>query len=140
MVAPLSGQEGKRMGLKMDRRDDEFRPTVKVRVGFGTAHRPITVIHALGEHDYASRAILASTVEEFEGHVIVDLTSCTLLHSAVICALLRKALALGEKGYRLELVVPRSAPFARKIEQMRIATLLPVFSAMPPSGSAQTPA
>jgi anti-anti-sigma regulatory factor len=67
----------------------------------------------LGEHDYASRSILASTVEELEGHVLVDLTSCTFLHSSVIGTLLRKANALRKKGYRLELVVPKSARFTR---------------------------
>jgi anti-anti-sigma regulatory factor len=123
------------MSHEMDHRD-QVRPSVKVRYGLGCARGPVTVIHALGEHDYASRSILASTVEEFEGHVIVDLTSCTFLHSAVIGALLRKAIALGKKGYRLELVVPQSAPFARKVEQMRIASLLPVLGAMPPNGTA----
>jgi anti-anti-sigma regulatory factor len=123
------------MSHDIDHRD-EARPSVKVQHGLGSARTEVTVIHALGEHDYAARSILASTVEEFEGHVLVDLTSCTFLHSSVIGALLSKARALGKKGYRLELVVPKSAPFARKVERMRLATLLPVHAAMPPTETA----
>jgi anti-anti-sigma regulatory factor len=119
------------MGQEMDRRDEEAEPTVKVRRGLGSAHVPVTVIHASGEHDYSSRSLLASTLEGLEGHVIVDFSGCTFLHSAVIGALLRKAITLAKKGYRLELVVPASASFARKLERMRIEHLLPGLDAMP---------
>jgi anti-anti-sigma regulatory factor len=119
------------MGHHVDRRDEALRPTVKVRSGLRSADTPMTVIHTIGEHDYASREILAATLEGVDGHVVVDLTRCTFIDTAVIGALVGKALALGKRGYRLELVVPRSAPFARKVEQLGMRAFIPVHGDMP---------
>ena len=119
------------MDHEVDRRDDHVQPSVQVRTGLGTEHTPITVIQAVGEHAYASRWMLPSAVEKFDGHVIVDLTRCTFLDNAVISALLRKALALGKRGYRLEVVIAPFAPLARKVERLQMANLLAVRDPLP---------
>jgi anti-anti-sigma regulatory factor len=107
--------------------------------GLGDARRPITVIQAIGEHDYAARAMLVTALERSEGHVIVDLTTCTFIDTTVMGAIIGKALALGKAGHRLELVVPRSAPFARTIDQLRVSTLLPVLNELPPFDASSPP-
>jgi hypothetical protein len=119
------------MGREVDRREGGAGASVEVRSRLGSAGTPVTVIDAFGEHDYAARGVLASTLEKCHGHVIVDLARCTFLDTAVIGALIGKALELGKQGDRLELIVPRSAPFARKIDQLHFGTVLPVLNSMP---------
>ena len=127
------------MGHQLDRREKEVLPTVNIRRGLGSARTPITVIHAVGAHDYASRGILAAALDGFEGHVVVDLTRCTFVDSSVIGQLLGKALELGKGGFRLELVVPRSAPLARKVARLGLQTFIPGLGDMPSGYRASTP-
>jgi hypothetical protein len=96
---------------------------------------PITVIQAVGEHGYGSRAILVAALEPVEGHTIVDLSSWTFIDTSLIGAVIGKALALGKAGHRLELVVPSHAPFARSLDRLRVGMLLPVLRELPPLDS-----
>jgi anti-anti-sigma regulatory factor len=116
----------------MDEPHRSTAPSVRVRHGLGDARRPITVIHVLGEHDFASRALLASALEPLQGHVVVDLAACTFIDTSVIGAIIGKALALGKVGQRLEVVVPPTGGFvSRTVERLGVRTLLPVVDAPP---------
>jgi anti-anti-sigma regulatory factor len=110
-----------------------------VQHALGTLRTPITVIQLVGEHDYGSRGTLVAALEPVNGHVVVDLTTCTRIDTSLIGALIGKALALGKQGYRLELVVPRTAPFARTIDRLRVDMLLPVLSELPRLDSSSPP-
>jgi anti-anti-sigma regulatory factor len=114
---------------------DELEParaaSIRVRDGLGESQRPITLIHVYGEHDFGSRAILASALAPLEGHVVIDLTPCTYLDSAVIGAILGKALALGKAGYRLELVVPDSGSVSHIVKRLGIHALIPLLDEPP---------
>jgi anti-anti-sigma regulatory factor len=115
----------------MDAPGPPIPANIRVRHGLGDSRRPITVIQAIGEHDYGSRALLARALEQVDGHVIVDLSSCTFIDTTVIGAITAKALALAKIGLRLELVVPPTAPFARTIERLQVGMLLPVLDTLP---------
>jgi anti-anti-sigma regulatory factor len=110
---------------------EDRSPRVRVRDALGDARRPVTVIQLLGEHDYASRGLLSAALEPLNGHVVIDLTSCAFLDSALIGAILGKALALGKAGHRLELVIPPSAPLARTIKRLRVEMVMPVLEQPP---------
>jgi anti-anti-sigma regulatory factor len=112
---------------------------IRVRHGLGDARRPITVIEAIGAHDYGSRAMLVRALESVDGHVIVDLSSCTFIDTTVIGAIIGKALALDRVGHRLELVMPPTAPFARMVDRLQIGMLLPVLDELPPFASTASP-
>jgi hypothetical protein len=86
--------------------------SVRVRQRLGCSQRPITFIEPARKQDYASRGGLVAALEHLDGHVILDLSS-TFVDDSLIGAIRSKAQALGKAGYRLELVVPRTAPFAR---------------------------
>jgi anti-anti-sigma regulatory factor len=116
----------------MDAPGPPIPPSIRVRHGLGDSRRPITVIQAVGEHDYASRAMLARALEPVDGHVIVDLSSCAFIDTTAIGAIIGKALALGKAGHRLELVVPPTAPFARMVDRLQVGMLLPVLDELPP--------
>jgi hypothetical protein len=109
---------GARARVELHERDRE--PTVKIRTGLGASQRPITVLQVVGEHDFGSRFILMKALEDVHGHVVVDLSSCQLLDASVIGAIFRKERVLADGGYRLELVMPPTAPFSRVIERLRV--------------------
>jgi anti-anti-sigma regulatory factor len=91
------------------------------------------VIHVLGEHDFASRSILAAALEPLEEDVIVDLSSCTFIETMVIGVILAKALALDKDGFRVELIAPPSATFVRRaVEQLGIRSLVTVHDGPAP--------
>ena len=103
-------------------------PTIRVNHTLGrNTHRPLTVIHVLGEHDFASRSILAAAFEPLQEDVIVDLSRCTFLETMVIGVIIGKAVALGKDGFRVELVVPPTAAFVwRAVEQLGVRRLVTV--------------
>jgi anti-anti-sigma regulatory factor len=115
----------------MDGRRLPPAPSVRVRHGLGDARRPITVIQVVGEHDYASRGMLEAALEPLDGYVVVDLTNCTFIDTAVIGPILGKALAFGKTGHRFELVVPPTAPLARTVKRLGVPELLPVLDELP---------
>jgi anti-anti-sigma regulatory factor len=110
---------------------NDIPPSVRVRQGLGAARRPTTVIQLVGDHDHSSRGLLVAALEPIAGHLIVDLSNCEFIDTSVVGALIGKALALGKAGHRLELVVPRTAPFARTLDRLQIGKLLPVLDELP---------
>jgi hypothetical protein len=113
-----------------------LRPaSVRVRAGLGVSHRPITVIHVSGDHNYDSRAILLETLAPLEGHTVIDLTDCTYIDPSVIAGIIGKALALGKDGYRLELVVPSSGSISRRLARLGEHNLVQRIDEPPPSAS-----
>jgi anti-anti-sigma regulatory factor len=85
----------------------------------------------VGEHDYASRGMLEAALEPLDGHVVVDLTSSTFIDTAVIGAILGKALALGKTGHRAKLVVPPTSPLAQTVKRLGVPELLPLLDELP---------
>jgi anti-anti-sigma regulatory factor len=121
----------------MDEPSTSTAPRVRVRYGLGDPRRPITVIHVLGEHDFASRSLLAGALEPLEGHVVVDLAACTFIETSLIGTIIGKAVALAKAGQQLEVVVPPTGGFvSRTVERLGVRTLLPVLDALP-AGSAR---
>jgi anti-anti-sigma regulatory factor len=108
-------------------------PTIRVLHALGrNTPRPLTVIHVVGEHDFASRRILATALEPLEEDVIVDLSRCTFIETMVIGVIIGKAVALGKGGFRLELIVPPTAAFVwRAVQQLGVRTLVTVHDAAP---------
>lgn len=87
-------------------------PSIRLLTGLGrTTHRPVTIIQVRGEHDFASRSILAAALEPLAEDVVVDLSLCTFIETMVIGVIIGKALALGKHGFRLELIAPPTAGF-----------------------------
>jgi hypothetical protein len=109
-------------------------PTIRVLPGLGrTTHRPVTIIQVRGEHDFASRSILAAALGPLAEDVVVDLSRCTFIETMVIGVIIGKALALGKRGFRLELIVPPTAGFVwRAVEQLGVRTLVTVRDAPAP--------
>jgi hypothetical protein len=103
-------------------------PTIRVLHATAPNTRlPLTVVHVLGEHDFASRSILAAALAPLEQDVIVDLSRCTFIETMVIGVIIGKALALGKDGFHLELIVPPTAAFVwRAVEQLGVRMLVPV--------------
>jgi hypothetical protein len=97
---------------------DSRQPTARVRVrrGLGDSRRPIALAEVEGAHDVHSSAKLISALDETDGHLIVDLTRCAVLDAVAMRAILGKALELGRRGCRLELIVPGSGPLARAVD------------------------
>jgi hypothetical protein len=94
------------------------RPTARVRVrhGLGDSRRPIALAEVEGAHTVHTTAKLISALDEIRGHLILDLTRCASLDAAAMRAILGKALELGKRGCRLELIVPASGPLTRTID------------------------
>jgi hypothetical protein len=91
----------------------------------------------LGEHDFASRSILAAALEPLEEDTVVDLSRCTFIETTVVGVIIGKALALRKDGFCLELIVPPTAAFAwRAVEQLGVRTLVPVHDGPAPRLSA----
>jgi hypothetical protein len=88
---------------------------IRVRHRLGDSRRPITFLEPAGEPAYTSRGMFVAALERLEGHVIVDLSGM-FIDDSLIGAIHGKARALGAAGYRLELVAPPSAPFARIVD------------------------
>ena len=89
--------------------------------------------------DQASPALLVFALDSLEGHVLVDLTRCASIDTAMIGAIIGKALELGKAGSRLEVVVPPTAPFACTAERLRVGMLLRVLEETPIRPDPSTP-
>jgi hypothetical protein len=87
------------------------------------------VIEVVG--DQASPALLVSALDSLAGFVLVDLTRCASIDTAIIGPIIGKALELGKAGSRLELVVPTTAPFTCIAERLRVGMLLHVLEKTP---------
>jgi hypothetical protein len=94
----------------------QLHARVRVRHGLGDSRRPIAIAEVEGAHDAHRSAKLISALNEIDGHLILDLSRCAVLDAAAMRAILGKALELGSRGYRLELIVPASGPLARSMD------------------------
>jgi anti-anti-sigma factor len=101
--------------------------TVKVEF----ASKDTAVVALTGEHDLGSRAALRATLASAgEGrNVLVDLSRCTFVDSAIISLLLATQGALKAQEARCELIVPASAGYvARLFEITGVADLFCVHA------------
>jgi anti-anti-sigma regulatory factor len=110
-------------------------PMVRMETGLGLPQRPITALFLHGEFDFACKGLVEDALAQLQTDVLVDLSWCTFIDSAVIASILAKHAALSEQGARLELIVPRSHPqLWRTFERLGARSILPVRDA-PPSAA-----
>jgi anti-anti-sigma regulatory factor len=108
---------------------------VRVVEGLGP-HGAISVVVVYGEHDHASRDVLADALAALQTSVIVDLSWCTFIDSSVVGVLLTKHAELEADGRWLELVVPPSnANLSRTIGRLGVAHLVRVRDSSPRLGT-----
>ena len=74
----------------------------------------LAIVTLRGEHDLASSPEIANRLSSASDHanVLVDLSACTFMDSAVISALLRASNALNTRGGLLSLVIPHGRHLA----------------------------
>jgi hypothetical protein len=77
-----------------------------------------------GDHDVRSCGKLVSALGQIDGHLILDLTGCAVLDASAMRAILGKALELGKRRCRLELIVPSSGPLARSVDLAEFAQMV----------------
>jgi anti-anti-sigma factor len=86
-----------------------------------------TIVTLRGEHDLASRPLIADALREAgsRGSVLVDLSHATFVDASVVHALLAAGNTLIGRGLRFELVVPRRARAVRRVlEILGLTSLL----------------
>jgi hypothetical protein len=64
------------------------------------------IVSFVGAHDVASANEIGDALASVDGDILVDLSDCTFIDSAVVAAVLVRARNLKRDGYRLELVLP----------------------------------
>ena len=86
-----------------------------VKVDFAT--NDTAVVALVGEHDLHSRAALRATLTyAAEGrNVLVDLSCCTFVDSAIISLLLATQRTLNARNGRCELVIPAQAGYVTRL-------------------------
>jgi anti-anti-sigma factor len=86
-----------------------------VKVDFAT--NDTAVVALVGEHDLHSRAALRATLAyAAEGrNVLVDLSQCTFVDSAIISLLLATQRTLNARNARCELVIPAQAGYVTRL-------------------------
>jgi anti-anti-sigma factor len=86
-----------------------------VKVEFAT--EDTAVVALVGEHDLHSRAALRATLAyAAEGrNVLVDLSGCTFVDSAIISLLLATQRTLNAQDGRCELVIPTQARYVKRL-------------------------
>jgi anti-anti-sigma factor len=117
--------------------DDAQTPgEVHVELGPTSAPSYAAIVALRGEHDLATSPEIHAALTPIAGHVLVDLSQCSFMDSAVIGALLGKYQDLQRDGHRLELVVPQSNTAVRRtIELVAIGNLITVHDEAPSSVS-----
>ena len=101
-----------------------------VRVEF--ASKRTVVVALIGEHDLDSRSALRATLAYAteSRNLLVDLTACTFIDSAVISLLLATQRRLEAAGRRAELIVPPHPGYVTRLfEVTGIASVFSVHSA-----------
>jgi anti-anti-sigma regulatory factor len=107
-------------------------PMVRVEPGLGLPQRPITAVFLLGEHDFGCRELVEDALAPLHADLLVDLSWCTFIDSAVIASIIAKHRALAEEGHRLELIVPPAhTELSRTFERLGARSILPVRDAPP---------
>jgi anti-anti-sigma factor len=98
--------------------------TVKVEF----ASKRTAVVALLGEHDLDSRPALRATLAYAteSRNVLVDLTACTFIDSAVISLLLATQRRLEAAGGRCELIIPTDPGYVMRL--FEVTGIASVFS------------
>jgi anti-anti-sigma regulatory factor len=98
-----------------------------VRTHLGTAPQPVSLIELCGEHDYGSKPRIEAALDELHEHVLVDLSDCDLIDTAIINVILTKHRELRREGFKLELIVPPTqVHLSRIFDLLGIRSLLTV--------------
>jgi anti-anti-sigma factor len=80
------------------------RPRIETRPS--RIDRFAAVVELYGEHDLATREAVRVALASRRGNLLVDLSECSFIGSAVIGTIVEAARRLARDGYRLELVLP----------------------------------
>jgi anti-anti-sigma factor len=80
------------------------RPRIETRPS--RIDRFAAVVELHGEHDLATREAVRVALASRGGNLLVDLSECSFIGSAVIGTIVEAARRLARDGYRLELVLP----------------------------------
>ena len=117
-------------GLKNGEHVSKERQIGTVKVEF--ASKRTVVVALIGEHDLDSRSALRATLAYATEcrNLLVDLTACTFIDSAVISLLLATQRRLEAAGRRAELIVPPQPGYVTRLfEVTGIASVFSVHSA-----------
>ena len=88
----------------------------------------MSIVTLHGEHDLNSKPELVRALEAAsQRNVLVDMSRCTFVDSAVVSVVLRVSRKLQERDGVLELVIPSEArPIRRVFELMGLESLVPM--------------
>jgi anti-anti-sigma factor len=89
----------------------------------------IALVHVRGEHDLSGKAALTEALASASDqlNVLVDLSECTFMDSAVLGVLIPAGQDIKQRGGRLELVIPPEATTAYRVAKLtRLAEFLPI--------------
>jgi anti-anti-sigma factor len=86
-----------------------------VKVEFASVR--VAVVALIGEHDLDSRAALRATLAYAgeERNLLIDLSQCTFIDSAIISLLLATQRTLGARHARCELFIPARAAYVKRL-------------------------
>ena len=105
-----SDHDGPTQGDGPDRRDVTLAVyragIVDIEVAAASTPGYAATVILRNEHDLATSQGIEAMLAPLLGNVLVDLSECDFMDSAVITVLLLKARELEREGFRLELVVP----------------------------------
>lgn len=90
------------------------------------------VVSLHGEHDITTAPEVKQTIGSIDGNVLVDLSACEFIDSAVIGVLIGGSRDLEREGRFLEIVVPpENQTVARTLDVVRMADLVVVHPVSP---------
>jgi anti-anti-sigma factor len=111
---------------------DAQRPAVDIEPYPESAPAYAAVVKLRGEHDMATSDAIRDAIRAIFGGVLVDLSECEFIDSAVIGVLLHASNERTREGQRLELVVPTAnARMSRTIEVAGVRAILTVHETRP---------
>jgi anti-anti-sigma factor len=84
------------------------------------------VVALLGEHDLATRDAVAETLEPIFGNVLIDLSECTFVDSAIIAVLITAYQSLAREGHRVELRLPAGGYVRRTLSVSGVDAIIPL--------------
>jgi anti-anti-sigma factor len=110
--------------------DDSRVPAPRaIAVDFHPADAPTfaAAVRLAGEHDLSTEADLRAALSPIYGDVLVDLSACAFIGSAVLRVVIADSQAREREGHRLELLVPTAnRVITRTLEVSGVARLLRV--------------
>jgi anti-anti-sigma factor len=107
-------------------------PTIEVELQPASAPGYAAIVSLIGEHDVATQREIAEVLAAPDGNVLIDLSGCGFIDSAVLGALLGRAAALRRADRRLELFLPpANQALTRALDAMGIDRVLVVHDEHP---------